>query len=485
MNKLSYDMRHLPRSIHDWERLVAAMGEITDDTFESTYLELKGPLDLSTAEHKFKISKAILSFANRDPQAAAPYLDGHALIVIGAGGGATTGTTRIEDHQLVKAFEPYLGDAERSPRWTVHRRRVNDTKDVLIIDVDAPQPGDPIYTLKKAFERHLPGTIFARPSTASEPADPASIDMLSRRVVGRTRDFQIDFAMNQEAITRYAWDPAILEPVLDWETRNYLSQLPQPTRATVEGPGPFHALFPTNSAISGLGWLQGAGMGTRHEENRTEDEFRAEVDDWEGRVRDSFDGLVLDLLALWLPPASFAITNTCGRFLEGLELKVHIEGPVIQHARPYSPKAHELAKQLPKRPRAWGPWDQPPIDYARMMIPARNLYTPPVSAPRPNHTDFRNGGSVTAMLHCAELRPGRTHTFTSDKDSHSEIVLLTTDQSLASTRITVSATARGIDDEHVTEFMQPIVGLVDVTTKIHQVIPRLGYFAGPPEGRPQ
>jgi len=32
MNKLSYDMRHLPRSIHDWERLVAAMGEITDDT---------------------------------------------------------------------------------------------------------------------------------------------------------------------------------------------------------------------------------------------------------------------------------------------------------------------------------------------------------------------------------------------------------------------------------------------------------------------
>lgn len=172
--QLTYDTRHLPRSLHDWNRLIAELGATIDDTVETTWLELKGPLNLSAAEHKFKVARAVLSFANRDPAAAAPFLDGSAMIVIGIGGGKITGIPRIEDHDLIKALEAYLGDPDRSPRYNVHRHRVDDINDVVIIVVDAPRAGDRIYTLQKAFDKSYRGTVFARPSSASEPADPAA-----------------------------------------------------------------------------------------------------------------------------------------------------------------------------------------------------------------------------------------------------------------------------------------------------------------------
>ena len=53
------DHAHLPQSIAEWEALVEAVGEATDDTrAEKTWLELKGPLALGNAEGKFTVAKA-------------------------------------------------------------------------------------------------------------------------------------------------------------------------------------------------------------------------------------------------------------------------------------------------------------------------------------------------------------------------------------------------------------------------------------------
>jgi hypothetical protein len=76
-------------SLRDWDRLIAALSEATDDAVETSYLELKGPLNLAGAEDRFAIAKAVLAFANRDPAAAAPFLDGCAVILIGMSWGTS------------------------------------------------------------------------------------------------------------------------------------------------------------------------------------------------------------------------------------------------------------------------------------------------------------------------------------------------------------------------------------------------------------
>ena len=54
------DYAHLPQSIAEWQALVDAVGKATDDTrAEKTWLELKGPLDVGSAEGKFTATRPL------------------------------------------------------------------------------------------------------------------------------------------------------------------------------------------------------------------------------------------------------------------------------------------------------------------------------------------------------------------------------------------------------------------------------------------
>lgn len=470
---LNFDSRHLPRSLPDWDRLVSACGQ-PDDTIETHWLERKGPLELTTAAHRFAAARAILAFANRGADAAAPFFDGHALIFIGIStDGTITGVPRIEDHQLLKAVQPYLGQDERSPRWLVHRHRVSDTHDVLIIDVDAPQPGDPLFTLRKAYDKSYAGTIFTRPSTESGPADPAAVAMLSRRLTARTEDFQVEVTLNHDAITRYTYDPVFLEPLLRREFDHYWDDVPPPpqpkseqapvTGLTAQQRRAASSIIDSLSRSPQLEALR--SLDVRHEETRTKDEFWQELEEWTAAVRRDFPNFVLDVLAFRQPVAVFTVINTCGRFLEDLEVEVHIGGDVVQHPKPYN--IDHLFDRLPRRPRKWGPWYTPRFDNRNFV--QTSAYTRPVPIPRPNSTDFRNSGSVTATLTCDNLRPDKSHTFTDD-DDHRDVVLLTSDLDMASARITVTATARGIDDAYTTSFSHPVSATVDLTERLKAVV---------------
>ena len=483
---LNFDSQHLPQSLPDWDRLVTACGQ-PDDTIETHYLERKGPLDLTTALHRFATARAILAFANRDLDAAAPFFDGHALLLIGiAKDGQIIGIPRIEDHELLKALKPYLGAEDKSPRWQPRRHRVSDTHDVLIIDVDTPRPGDPIYTLRKPFGERGgadAGAVFTRPSTESEPASSEAIEMLSRRLVARTKEFSVSVALNEDAITRYTYETAFLDPILRREVDRYwrAANPPPPPDPAKELAGgltkPFAGLASAQiKALSGLGKLGGPSgdfdpqhpLEQRHEETRTKEEFRAELEAWTEKVRQAFPDFAHDVLAYRQPAALFEVTNTCGRFLEDLEVEVHIAGDVIQHPKPSD--VTDVFTQLPRHPRKWGPWftQRPGLTN---WIPASNFPSVP-RFPRPNSTDFHNSGSVTATLTLAELRPGRSHTFT-DVDNHDDIVLLTRDLDMNSATVTVRATARGIDDEYRTAFAQPVTTTLDLTDHLKNLLQEL------------
>jgi len=469
---LTFDSRHLPRSLSEWEQLVRACG-VQDDTIETHWLERKGPLQITAAEHKFAIAKAILAFSNRDPVAAEPFLDGHALLLIGIEKtGAITGIPRVEDHQLSNALKAYLGQGDDAPRWIVHRHRVDDHNDVVVIDVDAPRPGDPIFTLRKAYDKFPAGSVFSRPSTESTPADPTAIASLSRRLIARAReDFEVELTLNDQAISSYGYDPSFLEPLLAEAVDRYLGVSERPVPPHTSETGLRTGLLRSSSAL-GL---------RRNEEDRSQVEFRREIESWAKAVRDQFPEFAKQVIAYARPAAQFTVTNTCGRYLEDLEVLVHIEGDVFKHPKPGD--TDDVAGWLPARPRSWGPWMSSPLDYSRMLAASlpSSLNTA-LRAPRPNSSDFRNSGSVDAVLHCRELRPGRSHTFTDD-DDHDDIALLTTNVDMTTARISVTSTARAIDASHTVELSQPIKRAGDITTMLKDFLEALNYFGRAPKKR--
>jgi len=218
--------------------------------------------------------------------------------------------------------------------------------------------------------------------------------------------------------------------------------------------------------------IEKLGTGTRHQEDRSEEEFRAEVDDWLEDVRGAFEEVGRDMIAITKPPAKFTVHNHRGRFLEDVEVEVHIDGPVIQHPKPLSERS--ISDRLPNRPRDWGPWNSNPIDYSSLTQINPSIYNRPAKS---NATNFRNSGSVTATLSLQELRPWKSHTFT-EADDHDDLVLLTQDLDLSAVRITATATARGIDTNCVTEFSHPVAAPVDVTPQVLKFLTRNrgGYF---------
>jgi len=465
----NFDSQHLPRSFNEWEQLVCSCG-VQDDTIETHWLERKGPLQLATAEHKFAVAKAILAFSNRDPAAAEPYLDGHAVLLIGIEKtGEITGIPRIEDHQLNNALKAYLGQDDDAPRWIAHRHRVDDHNDVVVIDIDAPRPGDPIFTLKKAYDNFPAGSIFSRPSTESAPADPSAIAALSRRLIARSReDFEVELTLNEDAISSYTYDPSFIEPLLAQAVDRYIRESEKPATPHTPTTGLRAGVFVASSPTGGI----------RHEEKRTQKEFRQEIEGWAATVREQLLEFAKQLAAYVRPAVQFTITNTCGRYLEDLEVLVHIEGDVFQHPKPVDDD--DPTNWLPERPRTWGPWESSLFDYSRMVAALPSSLNTAFRAPRPNSSDFRNSGSVDAILRCRELRPDRSHTFTDD-DAHEDIALLTTNIDMTTARIAATATARTINASHPTELIQPIKRVGDITTMLTDLLEALNYFSLAPK----
>lgn len=473
---LTFNSRHLPRSLTEWDQLVTACG-VRDDTIETHWLERKGAgLKLSTAEGKFTLAKAILAFANRDPETAQPYLDGHALILIGIENtGEITGVPRIEDHQLLNGLKAFLGQGDSAPRWTTHRVRVDDENDVLIINVDAPRAGDPLFTLRKANGNFHEGFIFARPSTESAGADSHEISLLSRRLLaGARQNLDVALTLNPDAISSYSYDPDCLNPLLTRAVQGYLSKLappppPPPPAKSAKQRMDFEFEFPKVDALR-WGAISGATRVTaHHEEDRTEDQFRAEVETWAEEVRRQLPYVARQVASYLQPAAEFTLTNRCGRFLENVEADVHIEGDVVHHTKPGD--HDDINEWLPLPPRPWGPWETPRFQLTTPHLPIPNIKSGIFTG---YDITIRNSGSVSVTLSCAELRPDKSYTF--DEDDVPPFALLTTTD-LTNARITYKVTARGIDDIHTEEILHPVQPAGDITPRLLHLFER--YFNPP------
>lgn len=122
---LNLDVTRPLRGVNDLAALVRYV-LATNAKNETTWLEWKRMLDLTTSQHRFDVAKQILGFSNREPDRAAAYAGGCAYVVIGAEPSNLAGQDSIDPADLEAGLRRYA--LRKAGHLTA-----NDEKDVTSI----------------------------------------------------------------------------------------------------------------------------------------------------------------------------------------------------------------------------------------------------------------------------------------------------------------------------------------------------------------
>ena len=153
------DLTRFPSGEREWSEFISRVAA-SEDLAERHFIELKSDIDPTNKEGAAKVAKFILGAANRDPERTKKYLDGHAVMILGVAEADVRRLERFEAKDFVGAVQQYVG--EPGPRWDFQRIRVDDDRDVIVVTVDPPQAGDPIWPCCREGISLIDGRIYIR-----------------------------------------------------------------------------------------------------------------------------------------------------------------------------------------------------------------------------------------------------------------------------------------------------------------------------------
>jgi hypothetical protein len=396
---LNFDPTTLPGRPTEWVALLTAI-EHADPGDEQTWLEWKSTLDLTSRQDVGTIlSKAILAMANRDPQEAARTMGGHGIVIVGLESGSVQGVSQVDNADLDKLVSLYVG--ADGPRWQPHLYTYAG-KGVLIVVIDPPHWGDPIWTMAKQIGKYADGTIFVRKRARSEPANSADIARLSERLTRTTatKGLNIDVGIQcVQPLARIAWTEESIDAAIDAERTDLMLPLLQ-ERFTLDGQKDAVSLYGTGMP-NVTAAIAASRLFASQPEPRTEAQYQAAIERYLGAIREALPGAMLHAAVGMVAAPKFTATNLTQRNYERLLVGVHIAGEVDAERTRSRPL--KLSDLLPRRPRLWGPIRTS----LTPTIPA--IYQPP-QFPNSPRTIVEHGGSVTLTFPPVDLRPGKTVT---------------------------------------------------------------------------
>ena len=232
--------------------------------------------------------------------------------------------------------------APGEPRWSAQYVR-RDGKAVLVVTVESPREGDPIFTLQRTFERWSEGRIFVRRHGKTEEANPADIRALEARAGGSRPKVSLVVRRGDEGVllrtlrvTGSARD--------DWlaaERSRLLSPLTPTSRPRPSSLDPFS--FPQiSSARSGL--ISG--------DMRSENEFRQDVEAYLASASNRWTATAAALaIKQELAPLRLQIVNPTERNFDEVEVVLDVDGEAGLWLSPRDP--FELVSP-PDPPEPWG-----------------------------------------------------------------------------------------------------------------------------------
>jgi hypothetical protein len=348
--------------------LVRAVRDGGPITTETDWIEWKSEVDIRDKRSRMEhIVRHILGFANRQPDRAARVAEGWAYLLLGVEPGALGGVEEIDTATLESWLRPYLG---WELRWDADYVNL-DGKAVLVIWVEAPGWGDPIYPLRKALDPYQDGTIFLRRLGKTERASSAEIDQLMERAARGARVLQVTID--------WLSGPKVITPV---ETRE------EDTRAWVEAER--RRILPPAEQLRNLDLARQSQpprfLPAAARESREPYEYEIEVTDYLQEAARTRSRQIHRAAVRWgLGAVELAIVNNTMENYPSVEVQLSFPPTVV----PYLYEDDAIPDQdIPRPPRPYG---TPPLlgyDYIRPFLrpadsgyveePSRIIYLAPI-----------------------------------------------------------------------------------------------------------
>lgn len=448
---IDVDTSHIPTGTLGWTRLLDGIYAADPDD-ESEWVEFKALPDLTDKPGRAHLARAIVAFANRDPERAARWLEGYAVIVIGLEPGRVTGTLSRDPARIHDAVQPLL--TPPAPGWDIHPTTYRD-KHVILVTVDPPSAGDPIHCIAKAAGNLVEdGRIYVRRPGKSEPAKSADIRRLSERLI-RGQQPALDIALTAAVPggqRRCIWPESWVD---DWVSAER-ERLIRPMEEALRPPPDKWALLGIDNPLQNYSALSSlasqAAFSSRfadreEPEDRDPEDYQAQVESYLDQCREQLSGALPDAAARALKPARWRVENRTEHNLESVEVKVHVLGHVSAYE---SLTAFALRDHHPRPPRVWGPRIIRGLQHT-----LSNLAVPTLPAmnwdPGPSGPTVMNGGSAWFEFEPVHLRPNAAETL------HSDYVLVPSPDFSGPIECEWSATATNLSGAVEGRFTIPIV----------------------------
>lgn len=450
------DFSHLPAGQLGWRSLVEALAAMPDKT-ERHFLEFKGSeTNLMTKDHQAKVARFVLGAANRDPSIAASRFDGCALMVIGIDENKLVGVPFFEPMDLQNYLLRVTGTP--GPVWDFDLINVSSTNSIVVIKAAPPDAASQPWICRVDGPALQDGMHLIRGEGTSRIAKSAEIDaMRQRSAVAKTPQVKLKVEILGMA-RAYDYEPQIVDAYLADAREKLMDALPKPkpkkeaTRPPAElasaallSSGLIISEVMANIVASNRSVIDSTNMygaGTL-QENRTKDQYIAEIDAWEQQVRNELPKLLDKTAACIWPGVRVKITNTTDTYLDEPEVHIHIRGKVEGLGWERRDEIPRLLHELPSPPRTWGPRSQVSsllgANYGQLGAIAVPRF-PTVAPQRHRIVRFTNGGSVNLRFSLEDIRPRGS--WTSD---HDDLVLIMREEDVTELDGTWMATIKGRD----------------------------------------
>lgn len=354
---LPIDTNRAARSRAARQALVEAVRDAPASEQETNWLEWKGQLDLTDKATHTALAKAVLGFANRNPDRAALAMGGAAYLLVGVEPGSLRGVQPVDMAALEPQVLAYTGPG---PQWSGDYIEV-DGRSVLVVAVEAPEWGDPIHPVRKGFQRADAGqalalaAIYVRQAAATELARPADIDMLGRRAQGRAQeDDRLVLDVRQAdgpGPGRVDLQDATLGSYINAERGKLLLPLRR------------------QSPLGGRGF---AHVGVSRSEFRKPDVYESEVGQYIAKLSEVLPSVLLTRSVLHdVGALRLQVHNPTDRPFNKVEVRVRLLDPKLTVIADTSDGERD-GVALPKPPRMWGTGPAP-ADYGFARFGVRPL----------------------------------------------------------------------------------------------------------------
>jgi hypothetical protein len=407
------------RGVRNLQRLVEAVID-ADEHDELDWVEWKGALDLSTKEGCFHVARAVLGMANRLPDRAGLTCEGLGYIIVGAEPRGLHGVASVDPATVDQHMDTYLGGAE-GPRYTPTYVPLQ-SKTTLVVVVEAPRPGDQIFSLRREFSNARSGTVFVRKPGRTVPADARDLDALQARLLTRPVPAGgLEVGLAGDVPISWIDTPTVPDAIGRWvaEEKARLIAAAQEIERRRREPPSSHGAGTVGQA--GIG-IQGiAKMAAKQQsalnrvtrdmekagllgepDKRTIEEYIAEVDKWaEHHPRAALAAVQGRYVSAGHGVVALTVHNPTGRFLPDVEVEAYFEADNVVGLDKKPP-----LEELPSPPRPYGQRRAGSLHFQdRDWLPNLNI---PVE--RMRRRTWVEDGSVRLVFRVGDLRQHATDT---------------------------------------------------------------------------